>query len=310
MRWCGEERATDGAGARPRSEPLPTPIGGPAWPRALRCRSPVVRDVDVDLGGADVDVAGELADELERAGEHGADRMATCVCGAAFTRGTAVPLVRHRPSRFEPAQRPPTAAIGCSHMAQKSQAVLVEFSGQRLLPEVEVFFAAGRMLTRTRMRLRPSLPWLLETSVLEAFALHARSLIDFFFTPSRWPQDALASHFFEPGRWEALRPKEGPWIELVRGRVGKEIAHLRYDDVSTLAAQARGWPVLQLAGAVGAVLRVFIEAVPRHLLSPGFVDAAWREIPVFARVGVSGGNPPLWPRPTRRLPAAPAKPRT
>ena len=189
------------------------------------------------------------------------------------------------------------APITWSAMAQKSQAVLVEFSEQRLLPEVQTFFAAGRMLTRTRLNLRPRLPWLLETSVLESFALHGRALVDFFFpNPTRWKHDALASDFFDAGDWESLRPEAGPWIQLVRGRVGAEIAHLRYDNEATLEAQARGWPVLQLAGAVGGVLRVFIEAVPTELLSHRFSDDAWREIPVFARVGPAGSNPPLWPQ--------------
>ena len=119
--------------------------------------------------------------------------------------------------------------------------------------------------------------------------------------------DAFAADYFDSGRWEALRPNAGPWIELVRGpmldRVGAEIAHLRYDDEITLDAQARGWPVLQLAGAVGGVLRVFLEAAPDQLLAPGFAEDAWREIPVFARVGPAGGTPPLWPQSARRLPA-------
>ena len=193
-------------------------------------------------------------------------------------------------------------------MAKKSDAELVEFSAQRLLPEIQIFFAAGRMLTRTRLNLRPSLPWLLETAVLESFALHARALIDFFFKSSRrWKHDALAADYYHPGGWELLCPPPGPWIELVRGprldRVGAEIAHLRYDDDVTLDGQARGWPVLQLAGAVGGVLRVFIQSAPSKSLAPGFVEDAWREIPVFVRVGSAGGTPPLWPRSTRRLPA-------
>lgn len=191
------------------------------------------------------------------------------------------------------------------HMAQKAPSQLLEFSELRLLPEIHVFFGAGRLLTRTRLNLRPGLPWLLETTVLESFALHARALIDFFFKPKvTWKHDALASDFFDPGEWESLRPEPGPWIELVRGprldRVGTEIAHLRYDDTATLEGHARGWPTLQLTGAIGGVLRVFIENVPANLLCPEFVDEAWREIPVFVRVGPTGATPPLWPRSTRR----------
>jgi hypothetical protein len=154
--------------------------------------------------------------------------------------------------------------------------------------------------------LRPGLPALLETAVLESFALHSRALIDFFYKSRGQcrPTDALATDFFNPGEWEALRPHPGPWIALVKGprldRVGAEIAHLRYDDESTLEGQARGWPILQLAGAVGSVLRSFIETAPRHLLAPRFVEDAWREIPLFARVSHSGSIPPVWPRAARR----------
>jgi hypothetical protein len=230
-------------------------------------------------------------------------------------RKQARPVVRHTEPddslrrmeglRFKPDDRTTGAVASLRAVAEVIQADLVSFCEQRLLPEVQLFFAAGRMLTRTRLNLRPRLPWLLETTVLESFALHARALIDFFFKPKRsWPHDALASDFFAPGEWEDLRPEAGPWIQLVRGakldRVGAEIAHLRYDDAATLQAQARGWPVLQLAGAVGGVLRVFIETAPRQLMTSAFVDPAWREIPVFVRVGPAGTNPPLWPKSAHR----------
>ena len=187
-------------------------------------------------------------------------------------------------------------------MAQRSDTELVAFSHDRLLPEIHQFFAAGRELSGLRLNLRPALPWLHETALLESFALHARALIDFFFIPrAKWKNDALARHFFAPqDDWEQRRPDPGPWLELVRGprldRVGAEIAHLRYDDAETLDAQARGWPIMQLAGGIGGVVRVFVEDVPPSRVSPSFRESAWREIPAFVRVGSDGVAAPLWPK--------------
>jgi hypothetical protein len=190
-------------------------------------------------------------------------------------------------------------------MATKSDAELAEFS-RHLLYDVQLFFHEGRALMRARLNLGPQLVWEIEMALVESFALHARSLVDFFFRDKGRADDAFAAHYFEPGAWAALRPEPGPWIHEVRhpdlDRFGKEIAHLNYHRV-TLAERAKGWPIAQIAGAVGAVLRLFIEHVSARRVVAEFNEQAWREIPVYSRVrSSSAGIAPFWPQTTATRP--------
>jgi hypothetical protein len=157
---------------------------------------------------------------IVRRGNHGAlvSSKSDTYGEAWCVRGPADSPRRTEGLWFKPSDRTTGAVASLRAVAEVTQTDLVKFCEERVLPEVQLFFAAGRMLTRTRLNLRPRLPSLLETTVLESFALHARALIDFFFKPKRsWPHDALASDFFAPGEWEDLRPEAGPWIQLVRG---------------------------------------------------------------------------------------------
>ena len=72
----------------------------------------LVADVDVDLCGADVDVAGELADHLERdaaLGEHRAERVAQRVSSPSVLDGCRPP---QRACQRSPPPLPATAAPG------------------------------------------------------------------------------------------------------------------------------------------------------------------------------------------------------
>jgi hypothetical protein len=184
-------------------------------------------------------------------------------------------------------------------MEMRTADELVAFS-EHLLYDVQLFFHEGRALTRTRLALTPSLSWELEMALVESFALHARSLVDFFFKDKGRRDDAFAAHYFEPGEWAALRPLQGPWIHEVKhpdlDRFGKEIAHLNYHRV-TLAERAKGWPVVQIAGAIGEVLLIFVRFVDQSRVLPHFKAHAEREIPGFARLDRwPGAIAPVWPR--------------
>jgi hypothetical protein len=182
---------------------------------------------------------------------------------------------------------------------------LVAFT-EHLLYDIQLFFREGRTLTRSRLGLSPPLQWEIEMALVESFALHARSFVDFFFRDQGRRDDALAAHFFSDNHWTAIRPAPGPWIAEVKhpdlDRVGKEIAHLTYHRI-TLGERVKGWPIAQIAGAIGYVLRVFLENVPAHNVTDEFLDRAWREIPVFVRVTpASVSAAPVWPRPIETRP--------
>ncbi len=143
-----------------------------------------------------------------------------------------------------------------------------------MLYEVQVFFGIGRALTRHRMSLGRPLSWEVEMAMIEAFALHARALLDFFTKETGRGDDALAAEFFEPDEWAKLRPMPGEWAHQIKrkrlDRVGKQIAHLTY------YKDVRAWPVVQIAGDLGRVLSVFVKHVPADHVADDFKAAAWR----------------------------------
>jgi hypothetical protein len=188
-------------------------------------------------------------------------------------------------------------------MAEPTHDELVAFSAH-VLYGVHVLFRSGRSLMRARMGLGRPLAWEVETALLESFALHARALHDFFYKPKRGRHgdDALAMDYVGQRRWEKARPEAGEWSKYIKDpsehldRVGREVLHLSYWRLSTDAQAVRGWPVMQIAGEVGAVLRLFIENVADRLVVPNFKGDAMAEIPAFVRISGSGAAPAFWPR--------------
>lgn len=63
---------------------------------------------------------------------------------------------------------------------------------------------------------------ILNNCVVESFALHARNLIDFFYTPPQ-KDDVVAAHFFgKPNVWVAVRPEMAQILEVAKGRANRE----------------------------------------------------------------------------------------
>ena len=144
-------------------------------------------------------------------------------------------------------------------------------------------------------------------ALLESFVIHVRSLVDFFYKrSSRYETAAFAWHFFHRRQtWQDARPQPGPWITVVRDpllstdRIGAEIVHLSYNRIE-LSEEARGWPVTQIAHALGSVVHCFVENVPDRNVGADFKRRATAEVPLTARLpqGV-GVLPPFWAGPAR-----------
>jgi hypothetical protein len=98
---------------------------------------------------------------------------------------------------------------------------------------------------------------------VESFAIHARALLEFFYKPDRpRPDDALARHYCPRG-WEP--PKVGESLEVVKQRVGKEVAHLTYGR-ALLTEEARLWKYAAIWLDLATVLRTFLEHASPDLL--------------------------------------------
>src|SRR4051794_40863373 len=67
-----------------------------------------------------------------------------------------------------------------------------------------------------------ALPWLEHVTLVEAFAVHARALVEFLFrdrAPKVRATDLLAADYFRPGKWRALCPPQEATLDPVRRRV-------------------------------------------------------------------------------------------
>jgi hypothetical protein len=186
---------------------------------------------------------------------------------------------------------------------------------ERLLHDVQVAFHVSRTLVRSSVGFAKPSTWEVEMALVESFALHARALVDFFFTrkrQERYPEDAYAIDFFDPPtRWHRLMPEQGPWLSGIRlrapkggqavDRFGQQLGHLNYV-VAPLSDYARGWPTVQISRDLGAVLQVFVNHVDPRNVAPDFKSKAQREVPVAARLGNERQVLALWTPPATTRP--------
>jgi hypothetical protein len=83
------------------------------------------------------------------------------------------------------------------------------------------------------------------SAMLEPFLLHARNVREFLYCDSSRQDDVLAVHFFDkPSDWTAKRPTLGNYLESVRRRLNKAVAHLSYARLNYRSDE--GWNVKQI----------------------------------------------------------------
>lgn len=137
-------------------------------------------------------------------------------------------------------------------VARLTDQELMAFS-EHLLYDIQLFFHEARVLTRARLELSLTLVWEVEMALVESFALHARSLVDFLFRDKGRSDDAFAAHFFEPGEAELM--VEGWPLSFIQAQLGiktlyamdRFLKHLDIgppdpEDVVTII-QTRSWDI-------------------------------------------------------------------
>lgn len=111
---------------------------------------------------------------------------------------------------------------------------------------------------------------------IEAFAIHARALLDFFYHEYHKPRrdDILAKNFFNNGEdWIIRRPPmDENEFKNIRDRVGKQIAHLTYfrNQVPDEPSEKEPWPIAEILDKIKGVFKVFLGIVPNHLKPYGW----------------------------------------
>lgn len=115
----------------------------------------------------------------------------------------------------------------------------------------------------------------MHNALIEAFALHARVVYDFFYAlpQSRKPDDIAAEHYFaDLDEWLNTRPAiNKDKIEAVRNRVNKEIAHLTYKR-QMITPDSKDWPIIEIMQDLDRAAAKFLDLVPDDLIHP-----KWRQ---------------------------------
>lgn len=115
----------------------------------------------------------------------------------------------------------------------------------------------------------------LRNATLEAFTIHLRQMIDFFWS-DRSPRrklsqrDAFASDYFDPGEWKQLRPTRPPSLNrLLAAKVGWGVAHLTYGRAQSTPLDKQ-WVPVRLCAALAPTARLFLQHA-----DPAKFDPAW-----------------------------------
>jgi hypothetical protein len=97
---------------------------------------------------------------------------------------------------------------------------------------------------------------------IEAFATHARVLIDFLYDRKSRNTCVAADFFARRTAWGEIKPKKPKPLRSVRDRTGKEISHLSYGR----SDPSPPWDYDAMWDALKGVLRLFVEKADVALL--------------------------------------------
>lgn len=104
----------------------------------------------------------------------------------------------------------------------------------------------------------------LNNALIEAFAIHVRSMLDFFYARGEG-DNIVAEHFFSSSSdWTLARPpKTDNELKAIKNRVNKEIAHLTY---TRQKVKSKIWLFKDIRDDINEVVGVFSNIVSKNLL--------------------------------------------
>jgi hypothetical protein len=147
-------------------------------------------------------------------------------------------------------------------------AELRRFAEEHLLYEAGMLYeVTGKLMNRHH---RDDL--VVENALLESFGIHCRNLIDFLWLEEPMKKtDAIAADYFD-GDWDP--PEQSERLSKVKGRVGKEIAHLSYNRL-TIPEDEKGWLVIGIGPEVIGGFGAFVYGVPDDRVPEGWRERAY-----------------------------------
>lgn len=145
-------------------------------------------------------------------------------------------------------------------MPKRTARRLSRFSERHLRYEIDMLFATGQALHRTR-------PGFVQYALLESFALHLRALIEFPYGEKRQDDDVGAEEYVADEKaWLRDRKALPRRLAAARTRANKQMAHLTLKRYQT--GPRKAWPVGQLMRDIAVPLGVFAKHAVRSRLHP------------------------------------------
>jgi hypothetical protein len=115
---------------------------------------------------------------------------------------------------------------------------------------------------------------ILRNAMVEAFTIHVRQLIDFFWSgrTRRNPRDAFAADYFDSHEWVSIRPNRPRELgEDLWQKVGWGVVHLTYGRAHVTAEQ-KEWRPVEICVALTPAVLCFVDNVDPSKLDPAWFD--------------------------------------
>lgn len=115
------------------------------------------------------------------------------------------------------------------------------------------------------LRTAEALPAVHRNALVESFAIHIRDLIGFFYAgTSPHGDDIIAEDFFpEPDIWRNAIPAKSDYLEELRIRANKEVAHLTYTRLQLTPDNGR-WDYDRAFEVLNEIIATFRSIVPEE----------------------------------------------
>jgi hypothetical protein len=132
-------------------------------------------------------------------------------------------------------------------------------------------------------------------ALVEAFGIHCRALVSFFFPPALlWESDVVATDF-QPRNWSPIKSAS---LDAAHKQASKEIAHITTErrGLNQSSQKQSAWNYQSHLVEVCDLIEKFLQGVPSQNLAPG-VDTAFQEIVRRTRSLVGPSIPGVVPMP-------------
>jgi len=135
---------------------------------------------------------------------------------------------------------------------------------KELFGELNLLIYAAISLSRVKDEL-------IRIVLLDSFAIHARSLLDFLYAREykieRYPTTVIAEDFFDkPEDWRTIRPIETQILKNVLNKVNTQIAHLKFERL-LLEDREREIGFRQITKEITSVFKKFLDNVSESKLN-------------------------------------------